>query len=124
MANPDSVPEVSPESVRTLPQGLLVGSLCPICQEVELHGRQTVCSAACRRERSRQKQASELSAQVARIGQGLASIGQGLELLRARHDALAERVDRMTQRSPRRRIRDEQDRRWRGAQAADRSVGG
>jgi hypothetical protein len=79
-------PEVSAESVRTLLPRVLVASLCPVCERVELRGRQTVCSAACRRERSRQKQAAELGAEVA-------SIGQALDLLLARHDALAERVD-------------------------------
>jgi hypothetical protein len=89
-------PEVSPESVRTLPQGILVRSvgspLCPICEQVELRGRKTVCSAACRRERSRQRQAAELRADVA-------SIGQALEVLRTHHDALDARVSRLAQRS-------------------------
>jgi len=30
---------------------------CPICQKTPLQGRQTVCSAACRRTRSRQREA-------------------------------------------------------------------
>jgi len=92
----DSAPEVSPASVRTLSDGLLVGSLCPICRLNELWGRQTVCSAACRRERSRQRQAAALQAEVA-------SLGQGIQVLRARLDTLAERVDRITQRPARRR---------------------
>jgi predicted nucleic acid-binding Zn ribbon protein len=47
---PQSTPEHSPESVRTLH---MVPS-CPICG-VPLQGRQTVCSAKCRIARSRQK---------------------------------------------------------------------
>jgi hypothetical protein len=43
----------SPDSVRTP----VVGSLCPVCRRVPLKGRQTVCSAACRRRRSRQREA-------------------------------------------------------------------
>jgi predicted nucleic acid-binding Zn ribbon protein len=43
--------EVPPESVRTL----LVGSRCPVCGRVQLRGRQTVCSARCRRIRTRQR---------------------------------------------------------------------
>lgn len=99
MPSPDSAPEVPPEGVRTLPQGTLVGSvgpLCPVCGRAGLRGRQTVCSAACRRARSRQKQAAELEAEVA-------SIGHALELLRAGHDALTECVNRMASRSSRRR---------------------
>ena len=47
-------PQVPPESVRTP----VVGSprRCPVCQAVDLTGRQTVCSARCRRERSRQRE--------------------------------------------------------------------
>jgi hypothetical protein len=33
-----------------------------VCQTAVLQGRQTVCSAACRRARSRQKQAARLAA--------------------------------------------------------------
>src|SRR5438094_585715 len=95
MEYPDRVPEVSPESVRTLSGGVLVGSPCPVCGRVELRGRQTVCSAACRRERSRQKQAAELEALVT-------SIGQALELLRTHRVALAERVEHMRRRRARR----------------------
>jgi hypothetical protein len=38
---------------------LVVGSPCPICRRVALRGRQTVCSAACRRRRSREREASK-----------------------------------------------------------------
>ncbi len=31
--------------------------LCPVCQRVALQGRQTVCGAPCRIERSRQRKA-------------------------------------------------------------------
>ena len=52
------------ESVRTLPAAVLVGSLCPVCRENELQGRQTVCSAACRRKRSRQRERQALRDEV------------------------------------------------------------
>jgi predicted nucleic acid-binding Zn ribbon protein len=46
-------PKVQPETVRTP----VVGSRrCPVCQEVELTGRQRACSASCRRERTRQRE--------------------------------------------------------------------
>jgi hypothetical protein len=45
--------------VRTPSQGVLIGCLCPICGRAALRGRQTVCSAAWRRERSRQKDADQ-----------------------------------------------------------------
>ena len=49
-------PEVPPASVRTPPgAGLLGSSRCPVCQAAELRGRQTVCSARRRRERSRRR---------------------------------------------------------------------
>jgi hypothetical protein len=51
-------PEVPLETVRTL----LVGSpRCPVCHEATLRGRQTVCSAACRRARSRQRSTARLA---------------------------------------------------------------
>jgi predicted nucleic acid-binding Zn ribbon protein len=43
-------PEHSPQSVATLPSDVPV--YCPICQAVPLHGKQTVCSARCRIQRS------------------------------------------------------------------------
>ena len=46
------VPEVAAESVRTV----LIGSLCAVCGCRQLRGRQTMCSAACRRRRSRERQ--------------------------------------------------------------------
>jgi predicted nucleic acid-binding Zn ribbon protein len=64
---PRHVPE--PEgplgSVRTL----LVGfpRACPVCQTAVLQGRQSVCSAACRRARSRQKQTARLAARDAAV---------------------------------------------------------
>ncbi len=94
----DSSPEVSSPSVRTLPQAILIGSPCPICGRVQLQGKQTVCSAACRRERSRQRQAAALQAEVA-------SLGQGIQVLRARLDTLAARVASLSQRPTRRRNR-------------------
>jgi len=46
--------EVSPQTVRTPVVGS--GRRCPVCNELELSGRQTVCSAACRRARTRQRE--------------------------------------------------------------------
>jgi len=53
-------PKVSPESVRTPMVGS--GRQCPVCRVVDLAGRQTVCSARCRRERSRQREQAEREA--------------------------------------------------------------
>ena len=89
MHEPLPRPEVSLVSVRTLRGGLLIGSPCPICRRNELHGRQTVCSAACRRERSRQRQESALRNEVL--------------ALRAQADALLAKVDALSRRRRRRR---------------------
>jgi predicted nucleic acid-binding Zn ribbon protein len=43
-------PEHSPQSVVTPPAGLPV--YCPVCHTVPLKGKQTVCSAKCRIQRS------------------------------------------------------------------------
>jgi len=58
MSEACSCPEVSPGGVRT-PQdrALLPSRQCPICLKAELQGQQTVCSAACRHQRSRQREA-------------------------------------------------------------------
>jgi predicted nucleic acid-binding Zn ribbon protein len=49
--------QVPPESVRTP----VVGSRwCPVCEVAELRSRQTVCSATCRRERSRRREAERI----------------------------------------------------------------
>jgi hypothetical protein len=51
--------EVPAETVRTP----VIGSgRCSVCEVVELRGRQTVCSAACRRERSRRREAERRQA--------------------------------------------------------------
>ncbi len=42
---------------RSLPGAILIASPCPVCREHPLQGRQTACSAACRRERSRRREA-------------------------------------------------------------------
>jgi predicted nucleic acid-binding Zn ribbon protein len=64
MTLPGTPSKPSSQSVRTLPSGSLgvVGSpgRCPVCGIAPLAGRQTVCSAACRRERSRARQATVL----------------------------------------------------------------
>jgi predicted nucleic acid-binding Zn ribbon protein len=58
-------PEVLLGSVRTF----LVGSprACPVCQTAVLQGRQTVCSAACRRARSREREAARLGERDAEL---------------------------------------------------------
>ena len=57
MSQAASGPEVPAESVRTP----VVGSRrCPVCDKTELRGRQTVCSAACRRARSRRREVERL----------------------------------------------------------------
>jgi len=58
----------------------MLGSLCPVCGAVELHGRQQVCSAACRRERSRARERARLR--------------DGLLLTRAQVDDPLARVER------------------------------
>ena len=57
MSDDHAEPEVPPETVRTLSSSPVVGSRrCPVCGKEELRGRQTVCSASCRRERTRQRE--------------------------------------------------------------------
>jgi hypothetical protein len=46
-------PKVPPETVRTPVVGS--GRRYPLCGETELHGRQTACSATCRRKRTRHR---------------------------------------------------------------------
>jgi hypothetical protein len=56
---PDTTPraQVSPEGRAHAAPSPVVGSRrCPVCQEVDLTGRQTACSASCRRERTRQRE--------------------------------------------------------------------
>jgi hypothetical protein len=49
--------QVLPQGRAHAPPSPVIGSRrCPICQKVELTGRQTACSAACRRERTRQRE--------------------------------------------------------------------
>jgi hypothetical protein len=73
--DPDSAPDISQESVCTL----LVGSRCPVCGRVELRGRQTVCSARCRRARSRQRQDEARRARNAEIRELLEAALKKLE---------------------------------------------
>ena len=64
MLRPSLTPEGLLESVRTL----LVGSpRCPVYRQTPLQGRQEVCSAACGRARSRQRQAARLAARDAEL---------------------------------------------------------
>jgi hypothetical protein len=71
MKAPNPGPAVSVESVRTLH-----GRLCPICDARELRGRQTACSAACRRERSRQLAAARIEHRERRLRSALERAGQ------------------------------------------------
>jgi predicted nucleic acid-binding Zn ribbon protein len=73
-----------PEGRAHARRGSVLGSLCPVCGRVELQRGQTVCSAACRRERSR--------ARERRI------LGERLLLLRAQVDDLLAVVSRPVQR--------------------------
>ncbi len=54
MSQADPEPKVPPESVRTPVVGS--GRRCPVCGETKLRGRQTTCSASCRRARTRQRE--------------------------------------------------------------------
>jgi len=63
-AAPPSRPEVPAESVRT---PVVASQRCPVCGLIELRGRQTVCSAACRRRRSRDRQLTALQARDSEI---------------------------------------------------------
>ena len=69
-------PKVPPETVRTP----VVGSRrrCPVCQAVDLTGRQTACSASCRRARTRQR---ETAARQARDREIRALVGTALRKL-------------------------------------------
>ncbi len=64
MHEPPPRPELAPEGVRTL---LVDSQRCPVCRRVALRGRQTVCSARCRRERSRRREAEALRARAQEI---------------------------------------------------------
>ena len=44
---------------RSRPGAILIASPCPVCREHPLQGRQTACSAACRRERRREAEARQ-----------------------------------------------------------------
>ena len=49
--------QVPPQGRAHAAPSLVIGSRrCPVCQNVALTGRQTACSAACRRERTRQRE--------------------------------------------------------------------
>lgn len=47
---PSSMPDLSTQCVATPPSGLPV--YCPVCQQVPLTGKQQVCSAKCRIQKS------------------------------------------------------------------------
>ncbi len=84
-------PEVAPARVRTLAGGHLSGGsdhLCPVCKEVPLLGKQTVCSGRCRIERSRQKKVQQQAAMHSQLRLHLRQIQAdseaALKLLRER----------------------------------------
>lgn len=57
-----SDPEAPATGVRTPETGPVVGSRpCPVCLRADLRGQQTVCSAACRRERARARDRQRLT---------------------------------------------------------------
>jgi predicted nucleic acid-binding Zn ribbon protein len=70
MLRPSLTPEGPLESVRTL---LIRSPRCSVCRQTPLQGRQTVCSAACRRARSRQRRAARLAARDAELRRLLAA---------------------------------------------------
>lgn len=50
--------QVSPEGrAHAAPSPVLGSRLCPVCLKNPLQGEQTACSSACRRERSRRREA-------------------------------------------------------------------
>jgi hypothetical protein len=58
MESADSDSQFSPLGrAHAVPRPVIGSRQCPVCRKQELQGQQTVCSAACRRERSRQREA-------------------------------------------------------------------
>jgi predicted nucleic acid-binding Zn ribbon protein len=60
----------------------VLASVCPVCGTVELRGRQQVCSAACRRERGRQRQLVGLRTSVMALRGGLDDLLVKVDALR------------------------------------------
>jgi hypothetical protein len=76
-ANSDS--QVLPQGrAHAAPSPVIGSRRCPVCQEVDLTGRQTACSASCRRERTRQR---ETAARQARDREIRALLEAALEKL-------------------------------------------
>jgi hypothetical protein len=82
MPQPDPALEIRSEAVRT---PVVASRRCSVCEVVELRGGQTVCSAACRRERSRRREAERRQARDREIRVLLEAALQKLE--EAPHDA-------------------------------------
>jgi hypothetical protein len=76
MPRPDPTPEVPPEAVRTL---MVASRRCSLCGVVELRGRQTAFTAACRRERSRRRETERREARDREITALLQAALQKLE---------------------------------------------
>jgi predicted nucleic acid-binding Zn ribbon protein len=87
MSSSESAPVASPDCVRTP----VLASLCPVCGAVELQGRQQVCSAACRRERGRQRQLAGLRASVLALRSALDDLLVKVEALRGPRRAKSRR---------------------------------
>ena len=62
---PTPPPDLSPGSVATPGPGLPV--YCPVCETVPLHGKQTVCSAKCRIQRSMATRAAKRAERDAKV---------------------------------------------------------
>jgi predicted nucleic acid-binding Zn ribbon protein len=62
---PASTPDRCPGSVATPPSDVPV--YCPICETVPLHGKQTVCSAKCRIQKSMQTRAAKRAERDAKV---------------------------------------------------------
>lgn len=65
---PTPPPDLTPASVATPVGGAPV--VCPVCEQVPLHGRQTVCSPRCRIQRSMDRRAAkrrDMDANVRRL---------------------------------------------------------
>ncbi len=58
-------PEQRPGHVATPPLGVPV--YCPVCETVPLHGKQTVCSARCRIQRSMARRAAKQAERDAKV---------------------------------------------------------
>jgi predicted nucleic acid-binding Zn ribbon protein len=89
MSAPPPRPKSPAESVRT---PVVASRRCPVCAKADLQGRQTACSAACRRERSRQRQLGGLRAAIVALRGGLDDLLTQVEALRGPRRAARRRT--------------------------------